>query len=834
MLCKKNHSFIFLSPACFFKSTLLLVFLCGLFSSALQAQQGGMGRVSGMVVDSSGAPIHYATIALFRSSDSAMVTGTICSSAGEYHIGQVHTGKYFIRVSLLGYKKAYSSPFIIDSNHLKIFLPEIRLFPLPEALASIVIRAHKPIIVQKPGMMVINVKNSIIASGNNVLEMLQKLPGVTIDQNGNVSLKGKKGVEILINGRPTHLSASELSVLLKGISADQVSIVQLMDIPPAKYAASGSGGMINIQLKKNLKSGFNGSLEVGYGQDRYDRENGSIQLNYRTDKLNLFGNYSYSRVTNWALWHAELYYYTDDTYKTMERMLDEYHTYWKIPSQSNQFTAGLDYNINQNNTLTFQVQGVLPKGNFHSNKNVILKNAQLEPTSFYHALTSNPYSDRNITYALNYHSVLDTLGNSLSAEVDYSSFKEKASSYYKTQNYDSLKNPTTKIHQWQPLPTDITIESFKLDYAKRYKKQKATLSAGFKMDHVKTENQSHLYNRNLGNWKIDPQYSDHFIYNEQVNAVYLSYERTFKTCSFQVGLRAEQTLSKGDQIQLDSIVKRSYLQLFPTLSLQKKLKKASVSFSYGRRIDRPYYAQLNPFHTFGDPYQYQMGNPYLQPQLSQDFQFSYSYGDWLNASLSYNHTHNLQIVTEKILPGHVAVTGFDNLNMQNYYALSVNISRQPFKWWSVNVFLNGYYKEVKGWYVGEHLNLGKATFQMNISNEFTLPKGFSAELSGSYTSKTVYGVFFIFPRGYVDGGVKKDFGKGRTSLSVSVKDILKSHRLKVYHQSNGTKHYSHEYPFFASGGRRLQINFSWKFGNQKIRVKQHTIATKEEIQRAHK
>src|SRR6185503_14473894 len=270
--------------------TLLAIVLTSL--SLVSFGQMKQGKVTGTVVDGSARTIESATITLQRTSDSAVSKMSVADKSGKFVFEGIGEGKYFVSISAVGHQKGHSEAFEITPAHHSVVLKTIELIPQATALGGVSVNSKKPLIEQKPGKTVINVDASPTNAGLNVLELLEKSPGVSVDNDGNISLKGKQGVLILIDGKQTYMSGADLANLLKNMPSSNLEQLEIMTNPPAKYDASGNSGIINIKTKKSVIKGMNGSINLGYTQGVYGRTNNGLNLNYRNNKVNLFGGYN--------------------------------------------------------------------------------------------------------------------------------------------------------------------------------------------------------------------------------------------------------------------------------------------------------------------------------------------------------------------------------------------------------------------------------------------------------------------------------------------------------------------------------------------------------------
>src|SRR5699024_8903127 len=282
------------------KHVFLFLFFIGLIlsSSTLFAQSNATGNIRGLVKDETGGPATYATVKLLKLSDSTLVKGALTNEKAAYSFEKIAFGDYFISISVLGKKKVFISSFSVNNENKKITLPVATVTPSSKSLKSVQVTATKPFIQHKPGQTIVNVENSSVSAGNTVLEVLKKSPGIYVDQDGNITMNGKSGVNVMINGRPTHLSAKQLSAVLKGMPAASVSSISLMRQPPAKYSAEGTAGLINIELKKQVALGLNGSLNAGIGYGQYLKYNTGGSINYKNKKFSIYSNYNFNHQKN--------------------------------------------------------------------------------------------------------------------------------------------------------------------------------------------------------------------------------------------------------------------------------------------------------------------------------------------------------------------------------------------------------------------------------------------------------------------------------------------------------------------------------------------------------
>ncbi|MEK7227253.1 MAG: TonB-dependent receptor, partial [Bacteroidota bacterium] len=266
----------------------ILVLLTVLSLTIVSQAQLKNGKVSGTVIDGNTKTIESATITLLRATDSSVAKISVADKAGQFVFEGVAEGRYMVSISAVGHNKGFSETFEITAASNSVVLKTIELIPAVKSIGGVTVTAKKPLIEQKLDRTIVNVESSITAVGGSALEVLEKSPGVTVDKDGNISLKGKQGVVIMIDGRPSYLGGADLASLLRSMSASQLEQIEIMTNPPAKYDAAGNSGVINIKTKKNKQFGYNGSLTTGYTQGIYPRFNESGNFNYRNGKVNVF------------------------------------------------------------------------------------------------------------------------------------------------------------------------------------------------------------------------------------------------------------------------------------------------------------------------------------------------------------------------------------------------------------------------------------------------------------------------------------------------------------------------------------------------------------------
>jgi len=801
----------------------IVLFFCVLLAASVQAQ-----HIAGNVKDDQGKNTASASIVLKKAKDSAIVKLGATNSQGHFEFADIAAGKYFITVSHVGYASLNSSVFETSGSGTTN-APEMVLTKNAAGLKEVTVVSHKPIVEVKSDKIVLNVEGSINAVGQDALELLRKSPGVTIDKDDNLSLSGKSGVQVYIDGRPSPLTGKDLSEYLKTIQSSSIESIELITNPSAKYEAAGNAGIINIKLKKNKSFGTNGSVNAGYNIGTYPKYNGGISLNHRDARVNIFGNYSYNHSKN----EMNMFLYRTQ----LDTLFDQHGTITSKNSTHN-FKAGLDYFINKKSTI-----GVMANGSFADNE---ISNYSRTPISYIPdnelakilvADNSSKGSRNNINANINYR-YADSTGRELNMDGDYGYYRIRNNQMQPNYYYDpSGKNVVDSNIYNMISPTDINIYSFKVDYEQNFKKGR--LGVGGKTSFVNSDNTFENYNVFPSGKFYDSLRSNNFTYKENINAVYTTYSRAFKNFSLQAGLRVENTNATGhsngykligDYVVYDSTFNKHYTDFFPSAGITyKKNPMKQWSLNYSRRIDRPSYLDLNPFEFRLDEYTYQKGNTALQPQYTNSIGLTYMYKYRLTTTLNYSHVSNVFTQLVDTADRSKAFLTKKNLATQDITSLNISYPFQ-YKWYSVFGNLNAYYSKYNANFgEGRTIDLDVFAFTFYAQNTFRFGKGWTGELSGWYSSPSIWqGTFKTKQMWSVDGGVQKTVLNGKGNIKASVSDIFNTLHWTSTSDFAG-QHITARGNFES---RQLKLNFTYRFGNNQVKTsRQRKSGADDENQR---
>ncbi|WP_234734600.1 outer membrane beta-barrel protein [Tellurirhabdus bombi] len=813
------------------KTFTLLGLVLGISTLGVQAQGPAKGKVSGIVLDGTQKPFEYATMMLLRAKDSTLVKGAVSGAAGKYEFENVAGGRYLVGGSMVGYKKVYSEAFVIDETTNEVQVKTLTMAEETKNLKEVNVVAKKPFIEQEIDRTVVNVENSIVSSGSTALEVLEKAPGVTIDrQNDNIQLKGKGGVIVMIDGKQTYLSAQEVSNLLKNTPSDNIEKIEIITNPSSKYDAAGNVGIINIRMKKNKNFGTNGTAIAGVGYGRYEKATASLSLNHRVGKINAFGNYSFSH--NRRFQENDLNRILPDSLGR-PKYFDQASRRPNV-SKGHNFRGGLDYFINKKSTVGFLVTGFVNDWRQENayNETII--------RDFNRQVILKPFTDvemrnqlTNVTSNLNYKYDFDGKGRELTADLDYSRFNGNSYNQLNTTYNGPEGFPIQPMEQIRnDMPSTIDIWAFKSDYVHPLKKG-AKFEAGVKSSYVNTDNNLIFEDFVDGKWLFNTEQSNQFKYTEKINAAYVNYAgKLAENLTLQVGLRLENTISRGNSVTMNKIVDRNYTNLFPTLFLSRQVNKNNVlNLSYSRRIDRPNYQNLNPFRFYLDPYTYQQGNPYLKPQFTNSFQLTHVYKGAISTTLGYSRTMDVIVdeVPGQIPERNITFVTSDNLATQDNVNLTVSFPVPVTKWWNMQNNINVYYNKFNSPYLGAQYNVDFVAFNLYSSQNFVLGKGFTAEVFGWYNSKGLYGFYRYEPQGSFGLGIQKALLNKKANLKLNINDPLWLNKF-----SGHAKYQDIDFRVASRWESRIaRLTFTYRFGNQNVKAaRQRSTSTEAERNRA--
>lgn len=784
--------------------TVLFSLMCCVFVSTLHAQEQYSGKLTSTetIAFSEIVVSLYSKDSLLMASEFALVDGTFylsfepCDSCFLVFDGE----------DIIPFKTAL---IVLDSLNLGSF--EVQ--KIKQATDEVVVQAKKPFLERKPGMVVVNAQESVVATGLSAFEFLEKLPGVRIDANENIFLNGKGGIIVQINGKNLPQSGQDLANYLRGIPSSMIDKIELISNPSAKFDAAGVA-IINILLKKDQRLGTNGTLNIGGGHGYYPKMNAGASINHRTKKINLYASYNFARRIGMNDLKLDRYFYANDT--LTGGYLQDNFLLMKIASHN--FKSGLDWQLNPKNALRFGVTGLYSQfkvdGHNHSDVLDSLRNL----SSTFETFTTNNDSWGSIGGTVSFQHILDTLNSEWTVDLDYSQYghqsKQDINSFYYQTNGQQLQNPYLLQGS---LNGTLNLWAGKTDL-KKYLSNNYMLETGAKVSYVVANNNLQFNDISSGQAIYDSTKSNHYIYNETISAAYVMVHKSYKKWSYQLGLRGELSHIKGEQRVYNLIKDTLYFQLFPSLAFkfgQNENHQFDVTIS--RRIDRPSYDQLNPFKFYLDPTTYKAGNPALGPQTTLGMEVSYMLNQRHIFTAAYGRTTNN--ITEIIAP----VAGQSNLTAQTMInlatvdvaSLAASLNFDVQKWWNTMINLNTYYASYSGNAAQTQIrNQGNVVVDVNMVNTFQLPKSWIIEFSGMYHSPEKYAFDHIRSLWALNFGVQKKILKNRGVIKLSVNDIFFTSNISAnVHFTDYDEHF-----IVKRDVRVAMLSFTYKFGKSTVGV----------------
>lgn len=805
-------------------TTIFLLLFTGLQLFAQSYNSQSNSKIVGKLVDQSKVEVMYASVALILE-DSTIVNSDITTIDGDFKIEQVSAGTYKLRIDHIEYNSYTTASFTIAPNETKVIPVIVLEFSINE-LGEVVVTYRKPLIEIKADKLIFNVSASPSASGTNGLDLLKKSPGVSVDMDNNISLLGRSGVQIYINGVPSRLSGSDLATFLQSMTSDNIEALEIISNPSAKYEAEGNAGIINIKLKKNIRLGFNGSETSSFSQGRLLRNSNSVSLNYGSERIR--SNFEISQSYRKSFDHFL------DTKTQNDVVLDLNSE--EISTQNGLIVGlGFEMELTANQSLNLNGRTVLNQTDNLLDSQTDIFSANLQ--EFSGILNSQSIVDlptQNHSFNLNHGWQLSKT-SSLTSAVSLGIFQNDKSTLQPNTLFEPDGKTVILIDDTEfDASTNIDLWSAKTDFEKEWKN--TTFSAGLKYAHIATKNSFDFYNINNQQSTLDPSKSNDFNYTEDVAAAYAIINvKLNESLKLNAGMRIENTNSRGQLISETIVdnkdVPRSYTDFFPNLGLSfNNQKNHAWSLSIGRRVNRPNYQDLNPFETPISQLTVWKGNPFLKPNYIMNYQASYSYNQKLIVTGNYS-------VTNDFFANIFEITG-DNRNqiiprnMEKVVNYGVNISYplDMTKFWSFVGFVNASQRNYEGNLEGTNIDLSVTNYNFRIQNNIKLPWNITLDLTYFIENNWIWrGSIYVRGNQELNFGLRKNFLDKRLQIRITGADIFRTTNNYFYNGNYGGIVLDGVRGFDS---QRFGMGLTFKFGNQKARISGKTnSALDEELNR---
>lgn len=772
---------------------LMLILISGLSQISAQpgqGQRGGVegelpriGKLTGKVIESEeGNPLMYASIVLNTVKDSTMVSGAITREDGTFTMEELPPGTYFITINYVGFPPQ-------DFNNIRITFREpeydmgvIGISPSAQVLNEVTVEAARSLMETGLDRRVINVGQEITAIGGTGLDIMQNVPSVAVDFDGNVSLRGSSNVTILIDGRPSTLTGLSGSEALEQIPAEMIERVEVITNPSARYNPEGTSGIINVVLKQQRRPGYNGMASLNAGSA--GRYSGSINLNYKVNKLNFFTNYS-GRLSDMDFFGNSL----RETFNAGSSNFMDQDITGDMGMNSHNIQAGIDYNFNQKNTLTFSSSYSNWNRSFDNLTEYMLYSDLTNPNSLFLMDNETDMLHNSFTHQLNFRRTYDEKHRELIADVSFSTRNMDRNENFFQEFYEqNWANPNGQIlEERSNMFGDNWSFTTQLDYVHPLSEE-SKFETGYRIQLREMDSNFNFENFNpeTGDWINNPNRSNHFIYDEQIFAAYGMYATMLGKFSIQAGLRAEQTFTTADQrSDVDPAYNNQYLSLFPTAHIRRNFENnQSMQISYSRRINRPHNRNINPFLRYNSEYDVSFGNPDLLPEFINSYEIGYQ-KFWntttLNPSLFYRYTNGMITryrYVDQIEGNDVTVSTYDNLNRGISYGTELILTQRISDWWNVNTTLSYFRSIIDGAQMAEEAD--SYSWSGRFVSNMNLGSGWNLQVNGFYRSP------IIMLQGEMDAmysasaGVRKNIWGNTGTISLNISDIFNTMRFSMY------------------------------------------------------
>jgi iron complex outermembrane recepter protein len=792
----------------------------------LSSLSGFAQKIVGIVLNEDSAKLGGCTITLSNISTKKNVKLTATNKQGEYTFENVQTDSFKITVSYVGYDDFTTSPLAFKANETNT-LSNIILQKSKNNLSEVVVITKRQILEVKADKMVVNVEGTINAVGSDALELIRKAPGVSVNQDDNIQMSGKSGVQIYIDGKPSPLTGEDLANYLKALQSSQIDALELITNPSAKYEAAGNAGIINIRLKKNKSLGTNGSILAGYAIGVKSKYNTGLNINNRTKNVNVFANYNYNYLNNRI------------DFRTYRKLLDstfDLKADRGFTNSTHGFKTGIDIFQNKTTTWGFLVTGNLSKVNSDgTSDNIISSNATNGIVKILESNSTQYGRDNNVNFNANYK-YANAKNNVLNIDADFGTFKLTRNLYQPNVYYDATKTNVLKEVNYNLISlANINIYSFKTDYEQPF--AKGTIGIGGKFSYVVSDNNFKRYDVFSPILKtLDIGKSNQYNYRENINALYVNYNRNWKSIQLQAGLRGEHTHSIGasyaitpnEVVDYNNVKKfdRNFINLFPSLGISFIKNPASTwNITAGRRVDRPNYQDLNPFEFKIDEYSSRRGNTELIPQFSYNVALTNAYRNKLISKLGFSNVTNFIGRVVDTTERSKSFISPRNIATQNILALFESFQFGK-KWYNGIFTANAFYTNFKADFGGGNrvINTKAVAAIITMQNSFKLKKDWTLELNGNYNSHTVNAAAREKVKWGIDIGAQKLILKGLGNIKFSATDIFWTNFDRSL-TAFGAQVIEGK---FKRESRQFKLNFSYRFGNAQLKASRNRASGLEE------
>ena len=800
---------------------LLLVFI----TISIKSQKhynNSQANISGLIIDEIDlSPLEFSTISLFKKKDSTLITGSIANSLGEFKLIEIPFGRYYAKISFIGYSTITIDDINISPNNQGIKLGRIKLKESSENLDAIEITSEANLMEVHIDKKIYNANKDLEAKGGTGLDVLRNVPSVDVDMDENITLRGEGNVQILIDGRPSSMPAN---ILLKQLPASQVDKIEIITNPSAKYDPEGMSGILNIKLKKTDDKGANCNVNSSFSYGYTPKYNNTLTLNYKTSKMNAYTSFNSRNGSRISTGFQDRTTFINDTASRFYYNSDGNNLYDDLFAK-----AGLDYFINDKNTLYFS-------GSLYNSSGISYED---NAYSYYHYTNSLDSTSKRISesdflwdqYQMNFgwQAEFSNPNHTFDFDLNYNNSTNNNQSEYTESFLDNSELPlgnndlqnvndytnTNKllIRADYVLPITDSIE-LELGYRGRFKN---------KLDGINSE----TYNYNSSEYISDTNINNIFKYSQIVNAGYVTFGHQLGKLGYKLGLRAEHTDTRSILENTNDTFVNPYFSLFPSIHTSYSFNENNeMQLSYSRRINRPNIYQLNPFIDYSNPYSLHVGNPFLMPEFIDVYELGYITrisGFFINSTVYFKQVNDL-IRRYLEINGNVSKVSYVNFDKSNIGGAELIVSKSLLKKIRLTLSLNYWYSVISDdEYVGK--NIPSTAWSGKFRGSYSFGKGWSSQVSFRYKAPMLVTQGLILPRYGLNMAINKKIMNKKGQLSLSVRDIFKTMNFSFVSDDNITNADFEMKHYWES--RQITVNFSYFFGKT-IKGKQKRNLREEE------
>ena len=808
---------------------LFLVIFSLLFSMSLWAQQPtatsglggkpgggsqGYGVISGTVNDAATKEhVEYSSVVLFRTADSSLVTGSITDSKGRFSITNLASGSYYLKIQFIGYENLLIPGLSISAKTADIRVGVISIQPNASALSGVVITSQKAMVSNNLDKKIITVDKNMALGGGTATDVVENVPSVAVDADGNISLRGNANITLLIDGKPSSQSGISASDLLNQIPASAIENVEVITNPSVRYDPDGTSGIINIVLKKKALQGFNGMVSTNVGTG--DKYSGTLNLNYRMNKLNVFagfdGRMNHMKTSSEST-RTSIYEGVQNVLKQSEAGSRDWNMYG--------INGGVDYFINSRNNITVSAQnrnmafnsdGNRLNSNFDGNDSLL---------RYFERKTNGSRSMNSMEYSLSYKHLFPQKGREYTNDIIFNTNTMNNVSNTNQQNYTAPGSETIGVPLIQKNDAVNNNKMFTLQGNYTYPMENGgRIETGYK---ATIRDMSMLYNyfnvNPAGDLEEQISLKNQYDYTDQLYAIYGIYGNSIKKLKYQAGLRFEQAFTNSKVALTDTSFNTAYSQLYPSLHFQYDLgKERELQFSYSRRVNRPSPRELNPYVDYSDSLNIRTGNPSIKPEFTTSLELGvmkYWKKGSLTSSVFYRHTTDLVEDISKLQANGVTITMPQNISSSTSYGLEMVGSANPVKWFRLNTNVSLYRALTDAIPEMNIQSSDQFSWSSRLNMNFIPWKDASFQLIGTYNSPTRSAQEYRKSQYFADASFRQDFMKNKLSLSLRLTDIFNT---RSYSATTYGNSFTSESKWYRES-RILYVGLQFKINNYNKKV----------------